>query len=84
MPYIGKFTEDAIQTAIDRAGEKLGEGESGLVIHLDSQDEFSVSVIKRFGEHVSVEAAGVMNTSDGLFKFDKEHLKFQAEIIARW
>lgn len=83
MPYIGKFTEEAIQNAIDRAGEKLGDGESGLVVHLDSKDEFSISVIHRFGEHVSVEAAGVMNTSDG-FKFDKDHLKFQAEFIARW
>lgn len=83
MPYIGRFTETAIQNAIDRAGEKLGEGESGLVVHLDSNDEFSVSVIKRFGEHVSVEAAGVMDTSDG-FKFDKEHLKFQAELVAKW
>ncbi len=83
MPYIGMFTEDSIQKAINRAGEKLSNGQSGLVVHLDSQDEFSVSVIQRFGDHISVEAAGVMDTSDG-FKFDKEHLRAQAELIARW
>ena len=83
MPYIGMFTEDAIQKAIDRAGDKLGEGESGLVVHLDSSNEFSVSLIKRFGDKISVEAAGVMDTSDG-FKFDKEHLKVQAELIYKW
>lgn len=83
MPYIGLFTEDVIQKAIDRAGEKLAPGQSGLVVHLDTRDEFSVSVIQRIGDHISVEAAGVMDTSDG-FKFDKEHLRAQGELIARW
>ena len=83
MPYIGVFSEAAIQKAINRAGEKLGDGQSGLVVHLDSQNEFSVSLIQRVGDHISVEAVSVMDTKDG-FKFDKEHLSVQGEIIAKW
>jgi hypothetical protein len=83
MPYIGMFTEEAIQKQINRAAEKLGNGKSGLVAHIDNQGEVSVSVVQRFGEIISVEAIGIMDTSEG-FKFDKEHLKVQAELIARW
>jgi hypothetical protein len=83
MPYIGAFTEAAIQGAIDRAGSKLKENESGLVVHLDDKGEFSVSVIQKIGSHVSVEVAGVMDTTQG-FTFDKEKIRLQAELIARW
>ncbi len=80
MPYIGKFTEEAIQKAIDRAGEKLGDGESGLVAHVDDRDEVSISIIKRFGDTISIESAAVMDVSDG-YKFDKEHLRLEANLI---
>lgn len=83
MPYIGIFTEDHIQRAIDRAATKLGEGKSGLVAHVDNQGEASLSIVKRFGNTVSVEFTGVMDTRQG-FKFDKDHLRLQAELIAQW
>ncbi len=83
MPYIGMFTEEAIQRQIDKCAEKVGPQGFAMVAHLDSDGEASVSVVKKFGEHISVEAVGVMDVSQG-FKFDKEHLKAQAEVIASW
>jgi len=83
MPYIGIFTEESIQKAIDKAGEKLGEGESGIVVHLDPFNEISASVIKRFGTHISVEGAALFDLKDG-FVFDKEHLKVEANLIIRF
>lgn len=83
MPYIGMFTEENIQAAINHAADKLGDGKSGMVAHIDNQGEVSLSVVHRFGEHVSVEAIGIMNASEG-FKFDKSHLTVQAELIAEW
>lgn len=83
MPYVGLFTETAIQEQINRAAEKLPDGKSGLVAHIDNQGEASVSLVQRMGEHVSVEAVAVMDIKEG-FKFDKEHLKVQGELIAQW
>lgn len=83
MPYIGIFSEENIQKQINRAAEKLGDKQSGLVAHIDSDGELSVSLVQRLGSVVSVEATGVMDISEG-FKFDKEHLKLQAELIAKW
>lgn len=83
MPYIGMFTESNIQKYINDAATKLGDGKSGLVAHIDNQGEATLSVIQRFGDHVSVEATGVMDIRQG-FKFDKDHLRLQAELIAEW
>jgi len=83
MPYIGIFTEEAIQKAIDKAGEKLGEGQSGIVAHLNPFDEVSFSIIKKFGSRTSVEGAVLLDLSDG-FVFDKEHLKIEGSLIFRF
>lgn len=84
MPYIGMFTEEAIQKAITRAGEKLNpQSKFGLVAHIDTDGEASVSAVARLGDHLSIEAVGVLDIREG-FKFDKEHLKGQAELIAQW
>jgi hypothetical protein len=83
MPYVGMFTEDKIQKAIDRAGERLGDGESGLVAHLDYKDEVSIAVIKKFGSVVSVEAIAVLDISEG-WKFDKDKLSIEANLIVKW
>ncbi len=83
MPYVGMFTETAIQHAIDRAGSQLGDGQSGIVVHLDSNNEISASVVKRFGNVISVEGAAIMDVSHG-FKFDKEHLVVEGNLIVRF
>ena len=83
MPYIGVFSEENIQKAITYAAAKLGEGKSGLIAHIDSDGNATVSLVQRIGGNVSIEATGVMDFSTG-FKFDKNHLKAQAELIAKW
>ena len=83
MPYIGMFTEEAIQRNLDRCAGKVGPQGFALVAHIDSEGEASVSVIKKIGDHISVEASGIMDIREG-FKFDKKHLKAQAEVIASW
>ena len=83
MPYIGKFTEEAIQKAIDRCADRVGPQGFALVAHIDTDGEASVSVVKKIGDHVSVEASGIMDITNG-FKFDKKHLKAKAEVIASW
>lgn len=81
--YIGVFTDSRIQASIDRVISKLDDGQSGLVVHLDSKGEASASVVQRFGSHVSVELAAVLDVKDG-FKFDKEKLAYQAEVVVKW
>ena len=83
MAYIGMFTEEAIQKTIDRVADRVGPQGFALIAHLDSDGEASISVVKKIGTHVSVEAAGIMDISEG-FKFDKKHLKAKAEVIASW
>lgn len=77
------FGQAIIDRAIDRAAVKLGEGQSGVVVHLDGQGEVSASLIQRFGDHLLITAAVGLDTSRGMV-FDKEHLRWQAEIIAKW
>ena len=83
MPYIGIFTEERIQKSIERAAEKLGDGESGLVAHVDDKDEVSVSVIKRFGTSISIEAVLAYDISQG-FNFDKDKLAIEANLVWKW
>ena len=83
MPYIGMFSEENIQKAITHAASKLGDGKSGLVAHLDSDGQVSISLVQRIGPHVSVEATGIMDISKGV-RFNKDRLKAQAELIAKW
>ena len=83
MPYIGVFSEENIQKAITHAASKLGTASSGLVAHVDSDGQISISLIQRLGPHISIEATGIMQATKGM-KFDKEHLKAQAELIAKW
>jgi len=87
MPYVGMFTgsalDDSIQNAINRGAARLGEGQSGIVVHLDTRGEFSASLVKRFGNIISVEGAAILDTSKG-FKFDKEHLAVEGELIVRF
>ena len=77
------FGQEAIDRAIARAGAKLADGHGAVVVHLDNQGEFSASVVTRIGDHVTVEGAAVLDTSDG-WKFDKEHLRVQGEIVISW
>lgn len=87
MPYVGMFSgsalDDSIQNAINRAGSVLGDGQSGIVVHLDTKGELSASVIKKFGDIVSVEGAAVLDTSHG-YHFDKEHLSIEGNLIVRF
>ena len=83
MPYIGIFTEENIQKTLDHVYEKMGDSSNGLVAHLDSDGEASISYVKKINGTWSVEVVGIADLSDGI-KFDKEHLKAQAEILAKW
>jgi hypothetical protein len=80
---LGVFGQDAIDRAIARAGATLGDGKSGVVIHLDDHGEVSASVIKRFGDHVTVEGAAMLDTSTG-WKFDRAHLAVKGEVVISW
>ena len=80
---VGIFSNAAIQKQIDHAYTKVGPTGWAIVAHLDSQGEATATLVKRIGDHVSVEVAGVMDIKDG-FKFDKEHLKGQIEVIGSW
>jgi len=77
------FGQFAIDRALDRAAVKLGEGQQGFVFHLDLAGEVSASIIKRFGEHIEITGAVVLDVSDG-FKFDKQHLSGEANLVARF
>lgn len=83
MPYIGIFSEENIQKRIDDVYEKMGDCKNGLIAHLDSNGEASISYVKKLNDIWSIEINTKADFSDGL-KFDKEHLKGQAEIIAKW
>lgn len=83
MPYIGMFSEENIQKTIDNVYSKMGDCSNGLVAHVDSGGEITVSYVKKLGDVWSIEATGVMDISQG-FHFDKEHLKAQAEIVGKW
>jgi hypothetical protein len=83
MPYIGMFSEESIQKNISHVYDKMGDSTNGLVAHLDSDGNMSVSYVKKIDNVWSIEATGVMDISQG-FKFDKEHLKAQAELIGKW
>ena len=80
---IGIFSDSKIQAQIDRCIDKVGPTGWGLIAHADSDGEATVTLVKKIGDHLSVEVAGVMDYSDG-FKFDREHLKLQAEVIGGW
>lgn len=80
--YLGIFSNDAIQASINKVREKLADGQSGLVIHADTGGKISASIVQRMGDHISIEAAAIMDMSSG--KFDREHLMAQAELIAKW
>jgi hypothetical protein len=80
---IGIFSNAAIQAQIDKCIAKVGPLGWALIAHADSNGEGTVTLVKKIGTHLSIEVAGVMDYSDG-FKFDKEHLKAQAEVIGNW
>lgn len=77
------FSPDAIDRAIARAADKLGPGDSGIVLHLDNQDQITASVIERIGDHVKVEGAALWDVSNG-FKVDKEHLRVEGDLVFSW
>jgi len=80
---IGVFSDSAIQAQIDRCIGKVGPQGWALIAHADSDGEGTVTLVKKIGSHLSVEVAGVIDYSSG-FKFDKEHLKIQAEVVGSW
>ena len=80
---IGVFSDAALQAQIDRCIDKVGPQGWALIAHADSDGEAIVTLVKKIGTHLSVEVAGVMDYSEG-FKFDKEHLKGQVEVVGRW
>jgi hypothetical protein len=80
---IGLFSDATIQAQIDRCASKVGPQGWALIAHTDTNGEATVTLVKKIGPHLSVEVVGVMDYSDG-FKFDKEHLKAQAEVIGSW
>ena len=80
---IGIFADYAIQAQIDKCIAKVGPLGWALIAHADSNGKGTVTLVKKIGTHLSIEVAGVMDYSDG-FKFDKEHLKGQAEVIGSW
>lgn len=77
------FSDANIQKAINAAAARVGPRGMALVAHLDSDGQASVSLVKKVGSHVAIEAAGIMDINDGV-KFDKKHLKGQVEVIAAW
>lgn len=79
-PSTRLFGQDAIDRAIDHAASRLGEGQSGVVVHLDLGGELSASVVERIGDHVKITGAAVLDTSQGL-KFDRQHLAVAGELI---
>src|SRR5574339_1185184 len=83
MEYIGIFTDDAINRAIERAGKDLAPGKTRVIAHADLDGEIYVSAVKKLGSHVSVEAAWMLDASEG-FKFDRQHMKGQIEIIGEF
>lgn len=85
MPYIGMFTEDALQKQIQAAGEKLAaEGLSeGIVFHADTSGDVHLSAIKKLGDSWSVEGTVALDASSG-FKFDREHVAGKIDIIKKW
>ena len=82
--YIGLFTDAKIQASINKVKSRLAEGQSGLVLHVDDKGEYSLSVVQRIGPHVSVEAIVAYDGSGPWQGFDRDRLKVQAELIAKW
>lgn len=82
--YVGMFTDAKIQASINKVKTRLAEGQSGLVLHVDDKGEYSLSVVQRFGQFVSVEAIVAYDGSGPWTGFDKNKLKVQAELIAKW
>jgi len=80
---IGVFANAAIQAQIDRLIDKVGPRGWALIAHADSAGIGTVSLVKKIGNHLSIEAAAIMDYSEGL-KIDKEHLIAQAEVIVSW
>jgi hypothetical protein len=80
---IGLFADANIQAQIDRCASKVGPQGWALIAHADTDGKATVTLVKKIGDHLSVEVAGVMDYSEG-FKFDREHLKAQAEVIGSW
>ena len=80
---VGIFSDSAVQKQIDKAYSKVGPTGWAVVAHVDSTGEATATLVKRIGDHVSVEVAGFMDIREG-FKFDKEHLKGQIEVVGSW
>ena len=80
---VGIFSDSALQAQIDRCASKVGPQGWALIAHADTNGEATVTLVKKIGDHLSIEALGVMDYSDG-FKFDKEHLKAQVEVVGSW
>ena len=80
---IGIFTDSALQAQSDRCIDKVGPQGWALIAHADTDGVGTVTLVKRIGTHMSIEVAGVMDYSED-FKFDKEHLKGQVEVVGSW
>lgn len=82
--YVGIFTDAKIQASINKVRARLADGQSGLVLHVDDRGEYSLSVVQRLGSHVSVEALVAYDGAGPWTTFDRNKLKLQAELIAKW
>lgn len=80
---VGLFADAKLQAQIDRCIDKVGPLGWALIAHADTDGQGTVTLVKKIGDHLSIEVAGVMDYSDG-FKFDREHLKAQAEVVGSW
>lgn len=75
---IGKFSDSAIQKAIDDVTSKLKSTESGaFVAYTDVTNVVSVAAVQRVGNHFSVVAAAVYTIPD-------KKLTAAAELVGKW
>ncbi len=81
--YIGAFSDAKLQAAIDRAGANLAPGKTRIILHADTDNNVYLSAVKKLGDHISVEGAVVLDTSQG-WKFDAQHLSAEAQIVAEF
>ncbi len=83
MPYIGMFTEENIQKSIQHVYDKMGDCSNGVVAHIDSDGDISISYVKKLSNIWSIEATAKADMSQGI-KFDRDHLMAQAELVGKW
>ncbi len=80
MPYIGMFTDEKVNAAIEQAAKDLGPGRTRVIFHADTDKQMYVSLVRKVGDKISVEAAVVVED----FKFDKEHTTGMIQVVGEF